>query len=181
MLHSPISAHPSSEVITAPLCLHKYYSFIFLFCHDFFHQLDQSEKMTNIAVHHPEISSFKSTTQMVHAAHSHTLKSVTARLQSQYYLGGSSRTETARSTLATEQESSTPKWKGEKRPQTFCFSVWPWLSFNCLTLEYWASTEWSTPPLIPAPKDLNSCIPFMRKVQENKQTKANQAVVTVFV
>lgn len=121
MLHSPISAHPSSEVITAPLCLHKYYSFIFLFCHDFFHQLDQSEKMTNIAVHHPEISSFKSTTQMVHAAHSHTLKSVTARLQSQYYLGGSSRTETARSTLATEQESSTPKWKGEKKTSNFLF------------------------------------------------------------
>lgn len=42
-LHSPISAHPSSEVITASLRLYEYYCFIFLFSHYFLHELDQSE------------------------------------------------------------------------------------------------------------------------------------------
>lgn len=47
MLHSPISAHPSSEVITASFCLYKYYCLIFLFSHYFLHQLDQPENKTN--------------------------------------------------------------------------------------------------------------------------------------
>lgn len=60
MLHSPISAHSSCEVITAPLCLHKYYSLIFLFRHDFLHQLDQSDKITNNAI----ITQKRSSTQI---------------------------------------------------------------------------------------------------------------------